>query len=166
MNNKSSLDKFIIILYVVMIGFLGFRLFRSMNEKKKLNGTINSFAKRISTIEYILFAMLIATGAFNLYSGFKDNIQYNKITGTVMVLMAVVFFIATNEKMYIAENGLMMTGKFFSYKEIRKFGFDPNRGDFVILAKTKGKENRHAAQVKKTDIETINTLMRKYKLGK
>lgn len=166
MNSNSKLDKFIIVLYVVMIGFLGYRLLKSRKEKKKLEGKITAFAKRISTMEYILFGMLIATGGFNLYNGLKENIQYNKITGSVMILMALVFFFVTNEKLYIAENGLLMTGSFFTYKEVRKFGFDPERGDFVILVKSMGQESRHAAQVKKEDIEQINTLMRKYKLGK
>ncbi|MDD7305833.1 MAG: DUF986 family protein [Peptoniphilaceae bacterium] len=166
MSKSSNLDKFIIILYVVMIGFLAYRIYKSTKEKKNLEGEITTFAKRVSTMEYILFAMLIATGGFNLYNGLKENIQYNQITGGVMIVMAIVFFFVTKEKLYIGENGLMMTGKFYSYKEIKKFGFDPDRGDFVILVKSKGQESRHAAQVNKNNIETINTLMRKYKLGK
>lgn len=166
MNKNMTLDKFIVILYIAMIGFLGYRLIKSLKERKKLEGKVTTFAKRISSIEYILFAMLIATGGFNLYNGLKENVQYNKVTGAVMVVMAIVFFIATNEKLYIAENGLMMTGNFFDYKAIKKFGFDPKRGDFVILSKDKGRETRHAAQVNKKDIDLINTLMRKYKLGK
>lgn len=164
--NNMNFDKFIIILYVVMIGFLAYRIIKSKKERKKLEGEITSFAKRNSTMEFVLFGMLIAVGGFNLYNGIKQDVQYNKITGFVMILMAVVFFFTTNEKLHIGENGLIIMGKFFSYKEVRKFGFDPDRGDFVILVKTKGQETRHAAQVRKTDIDTINTLMRKYKLGK
>lgn len=164
--NNLTLDKFIIILYVVMIGFLGYRLIKSTKEKKKLKGKITAFKKRITTIEYILFAMLIVTGVVNLYNGVKTDVTYNKITGGVMIVMALVFFFATNEKLYIAENGLLMAGKFYTYKEIRKFGFDPDRGDFVILVKSKGQENRSAIQVNKIDIDAINKLMRKYKLGK
>jgi len=161
-----TLDKFIIILYVVMIGFLGYRLIKSSREKKKLEGKITTFKKRISSMEYILFALLVVTGAVNLYNGVKTDVSYNKITGGVMILMALIFFFATNEKLYIAENGLLMTGNFYTYKEIKKFGFDSNRGDFVILVKSKGKENRSAFQSNKADIDVINKLMRKYKLGK
>lgn len=166
MNKNFTLDRFIIILYVVMIGFLGYRLYKSQKEKKKLEGTVTTFSKRVSTMEYILFGMLIATGGFNLYNGLTNDVDYNKITGAVMIVMGLVFFFVTNEKLYIGENGLVMTGNFYTYKEVRKFGFDPDRGDFVILAKSKGQEARHAAQVKKEDIDMINTLMRKYKLGK
>lgn len=161
-----SLDRFIVILYVVMIGFLVYRLIKSQKSRKKLEGKITAFAKRNSTMEYVLFAMLIVTGAINLYNGLKEDIQYNKITGSIMIIMAIVFFITTNEKLYIAENGLMISGNFFTYKEVRKFGFDPERGDFVILVRSQSQESRHAAQVNKNDIEEINTLMRKYKLGK
>lgn len=164
--SDNRLDRFIVILYVVMIGFLGYRLFKGKKEKKKLEGKVSVFAKRVSTMEIILFALLIATGGINLYNGFKENITYNQITGGVMVIMAIVFFFVTNEKLYIAENGLVMVGNFYTYKEIKKFGFDPDRGDFVILTKVQGQESRQAAQVNKTDIEEINTLMRKYKLGK
>lgn len=164
--NNLKLDTFILILYGAMIVFLGYRLYKSHKDKKNLQGEVEAFKKRITKMEYILFIMLLVTGAFNIINGFKESRDYDLMTGSVMVIMAIVFFFATNQKLYIAKNGLLMGGKFFTYKEIRKFGFDQERGDFVILTKVKGQENRQAAQVNQADINAINELMRKYKLGK
>lgn len=164
MNNQF--DKFIIIIYLGLIVWLIYKLYKSKKSKKELNGKINSFGKRSSTMEYILFGLLIFTGAFNLYTAFKTKSQTSLATATVMIVMGIVFFLNTKTKLYVAENGMLLNDSFYSYKELKKWGFDKERGDLVVLVKKNHQESREQAQVRREDIEEINTLIRKYKLGK
>lgn len=164
MNNQF--DKFIIIIYLGLIAWLIYKLYKSKKSKKELEGDVRGFGKRSSTMEYILFALLIFTGVFNLYTGFKTKNQTALITATVMIVMGIVFFLNTKSKLYVAKNGLLLNDSFYTYKELKKWGFDKEKGDLVIITKKDHQEGREQAQVKVEDIEEINTLIRKYKLGK
>lgn len=164
MNNQF--DKVIIIIYLGLIAYLIYKLYKSNKSKKELEGEVKSFSKRSSTMEYILFGLLIFTGAFNLYQGFKTDNKMALITASVMIVMGIVFFLNTKTKLYVAENGLLLNDSFYTYKELKKWGFDQERGDLVVLTKKDHQEGREQAQVKIEDIEEINRLIRKYKLGK
>ena len=164
MNNQF--DKVIIIIYLGLIAYLIYKLYKSNKSKKELEGEVKSFSKRSYTMEYILFGLLIFTGGFNLYQGFKTSNQMALITASVMIVMGIVFFLNTKTKLYIAENGLLLNDSFYTYKELKKWGFDQERGDLVVLTKKDHQEGREQAQVKIEDIEEINRLIRKYKLGK
>ena len=63
----KQFDKFIILIYVGLIAWLGFKLFKSKKSVKNLQGDVKSFGKRSSTMEYILFGLLIVTGAINYF---------------------------------------------------------------------------------------------------
>lgn len=164
MNNKF--DKFIILIYLGLIAWLGYRLFKSNKSKKNLEGQIKSFGKKTTTMEYILFGLLILTGAVNLYQGINTKNQTALITASVMIVMGFVFFLNTKTKIYIAENGILLNDSFFTYKQLKKWGFDKERGNLVILTKKDHQDSQESTQVKKEDINEINSLIRKYKLGK
>ena len=89
MNNKF--DKFIILIYLGLIAWLGYRLFKSNKSKKNLEGQIKSFGKKTTTMEYILFGLLILTGAVNLYQGINTKNKTALITDNVMIVMVFVF---------------------------------------------------------------------------
>ena len=117
-------------------------------------------------MEYILFGLLILTGAVNLYQGINTKNQTALITASVMIVMGFVFFLNTKTKIYIAENGILLNDSFFTYKQLKKWGFDKERGNLVILTKKDHQDSQESTQVKKEDINEINSLIRKYKLGK
>lgn len=162
----KQFDKFIILIYLGLIGWLGFKLFKSIKYKKNLEGQIKSFGKRSTNMEYILFALLIVTGVINLFQGISMKNQTALITASVMIIMGLVFFLNTRTKMYVAENGILLNDAFFTYKELKKWGFDKERGSLVVIVKKDHQESQESAQVKFEDIEEINRLIRKHKLGK
>ena len=164
MNNQF--DRFIILIYLGLIAWLGYKFFKSIKSKKNLEGQVSSFGKRSSTMEYILFGLLILTGAINLYQGIKANNKSALMTASVMIVMGLVFFLNTKTKIYIAENGILLNDSFFTYKQLKRWGFDKERGNLVILTKKDHQESQESTQVKKEDINEINNLIRKYKLGK
>lgn len=162
----KQFDKFIILIYVGLIAWLGFKLFKSKKSVKNLQGDVKSFGKRSSTMEYILFGLLIVTGAINLFQGIRMKNQTGLMTASVMIVMGLVFFLNTKTKIYIGENGILLNDSFYTYKELKKWGFDKERGNLVVITRKDHKDNKESVQVKFEDIEQINTLIRKYKLGK
>ena len=162
----KQFDKFIILIYLGLIGWLGFKLFKSKKSKKNLEGKIKSFGKRSTSMEYILFGLLIVTGSINLFQGIRTKNQTTLMTASVMIVMGFVFFLNTKTKIHIAENGILLNDSFFTYKELRRWGFDKERGSLVVIVKKDHQESQESVQVKFEDIEEINSLIRKYKLGK
>ena len=53
-----------------------------------------------------------------------------------------------------------------SFKKLKKWGFDTNRGELVMAIKKDKNTTRETVKVRKEDIAEINDLIRKYKLGK
>ena len=110
----KQFDKFIILIYVGLIGWLGFKLFKSKKSVKNLQGDVKSFGKRSSTMEYILFGLLIVTGAINLFQGIRMKNQTGLMTASVMIVMGLVFFLNTKTKIYIGENGILLNDSFYT----------------------------------------------------
>lgn len=162
----SSFDVIILVLYGALIIWLIYRLIKANKSKKNLTGEVSGFTRKISIMEYVLLVLLLSSGAINVYGYIHDKNQNALLTGGVMLIMALVFFANTRSKLYVAENGIVITDQFFTYKEIKKWGFDQKRGELVVLTKKDQQENRQSVQVKVEEIENINNLIRKYKLGK
>ena len=163
---NKGLDKFILILYVGLIGWLLYRLYKNKKAKKELEGEIFSFTKRTSRMEYILFSLVLATGIINLIAGVRNKDTNGLITASVMIITGLAFMANTRSKLYISESGLIINDGYFSFKELKRWGFDKEKGDLVILVKKNHQESRQACQVQIKDIEDINNIIRKYKLGK
>ena len=162
----QNFDSIIIILYGAIVVFFLYRLIKQKLEKKHLEGNIEAFPRPSSSFEIILFSILVVTGAVNLYYGYQQNNITNIITALVMIALGVVFFLSTRSKLYVAENGILTNASFSNFKQLRKWGFDKERGDFVMILKKDHAETKETTRVKKEDIEKINDLIRKYKLGK
>lgn len=162
----KSFDSMIIVLYGVIVVFFLYRIVKQLRDKKKLEGNVEAFKRPSSTFEVILFSVLVVTGIVNLYFGYQQSNKQNMLTALVMIALAVVFMISSKSKLYVAENGILSNASFATYKQIRKWGFDKENGDLVLLIKDQKGESREMTKVNKADIERINTLIRKYKLGK
>lgn len=162
----KSLDSIVVIMYGAIVVFFLYRIYKLIGYKKTLTGDIKSFEKPLSSFEIILFSVLIVTGAVNLYAGFQQGNNKNMLTSVIMILLAFVFMISTKAKLMIGENAIIANSNLRSYKEIRKWGFDTKNSELIILVKEKKGEIRETTKVKKEDIEEINSLIRKYKLGK
>lgn len=131
-----------------------------------LGANAKAFKRPITSMEVILFSILVVVGGVNIVNGYKVGDKYSIMTAAVMIILAIVFMVFSLSKLYIAQNGMLLNMGFVSFKELKKWGFDTNRGDLVMAVKKDGNTNRESIKVKKEDIEEINGLIRKYKLGK
>lgn len=162
----QGFDKIILILYGVITVFFIYRFFKQAKDKKLLGENALSFKKPISSMEMILFSILLVVGGVNFFNGYKLNDKNSMMTAVVMVVLAFVFMIFSLSKLYIAEEGMLLNSGFVSFKELKKWGFDTNRGELVMAIKKDKNTTRETVKVRKEDIEEINELIRKYKLGK
>ena len=162
----QGFDKIILILYGAITVFFIYRLFKQAKDKKLLGEKALSFKKPISSMEMILFSILLVVGGVNFFNGYKLNDKNSMMTAVVMVVLAFVFMIFSLSKLYIAEEGMLLNSGFVSFKELKKWGFDTNRGELVMAIKKDKNTTRETVKVRKEDIEEINELIRKYKLGK
>lgn len=161
-----SLDNFVLIMYVAIILFFAYRLIKSQKNKKLLEGEVKSFTRPSTTFEWVLLAFLLATGVINLIAGLKQDNKNSIMMSVVMVVLAFVFALSQQNKLYIAENGILINSNFYTYKELRKWGFDKEKYDFAIRVRKDHQNTSEATKVKISDIEEVNRLIRKYKLGK
>lgn len=162
----QGFDKVILILYGAITVFFIYKLFKQAKDRKVLSENAISFKKPISSMEMILFSILLVVGGVNFFNGYKLNDKNSMMTAVVMVVLAIVFLIFTLSKLYIAENGMLLNSGFVTFKELKKWGFDTNRGELVMAIKKDQNTTRETVKVRKEDIEEINELIRKYKLGK
>ncbi|WP_296115090.1 DUF5673 domain-containing protein [uncultured Anaerococcus sp.] len=162
----ENFDKIILILYGAITIFFMYRIFKKSKDKKMLGANAKAFKRPITSMEVILFSILVVVGGINIVNGYKVGDKYSIMTAAVMIILAIVFMVFSLSKLYIAENGMLLNMGFVSFKELKKWGFDTNRGDLVMAVKKDGNTNRESIKVKKEDIEEINGLIRKYKLGK
>lgn len=162
----QGFDRVILVLYGAITIFFIYRLFKQAKDRRLLGEIVQGFKKPISSMEMILFSILLIVGGVNLVNGYRIGDKYSMMTAIVMVILAIVFMIFSLGKFYVAENGMLVSSGFVSFKELKKWGFDTNRGELVMAIKKDGNTNRESVKVKKEDIEEINELIRKYKLGK
>lgn len=162
----QGFDRIILVLYGAITIFFIYRLFKQMKDKKMLGENTQEFKKPISSMEMILFSILVVVGGVNMVNGYRINDKYSMMTAAVMIVLAIVFMVFSMTKLYIAENGMLTNTGFVSFKELKKWGFDTNRGELVMAIKKDGNTTRESVKVKKEDIDEINELIRKYKLGK
>ncbi|WP_311482066.1 DUF986 family protein [uncultured Anaerococcus sp.] len=162
----KGFDKIILVLYGAITIFFIYRIIKQAMDRKTLGAEVKAFKRPISSMEVVLFSILVVVGGINLVNGYKLNDKYSMMTAIVMMVLAVVFIIFTLSKLYIAENGMLLNSGFVSFKDLKKWGFDTNRGELVMAVKKDRNNTRESVRVRKEDIEEINELIRKYKLGK
>lgn len=162
----KNLDTLMIGLYGLITIFFIYRIIKQKRQKIHLTGEIHGFKRPVSSIEWILFVILIATGIFNLYQGYKLGKTNSMITAAIMIILSVVFVIFTTGKFYMSDNGLIVNSAFTTYKELRKWAFDERAGELVMAIKKDKTTVRESIKIRKDDIDEINSLIRKYKLGK
>ena len=162
----NNMNSFILILYVAIIIFFIYRLYKSFSNKKKLAGEIAGFNKKSSPLEWLLMGILLATGIVNFVAGYKQHNQDSIIMAIIMVVLAIVFGFAQRSKLYIAENGILINSNFYNYKQLKKWGFDKEGNDLVLQVKKDRQSSNEMMKVKAEDTEEINTLIRRNKINK
>ena len=163
---NNNMDRFILILYVGIIVFFAFRIFKGQKNKSLLEGQVKGFGRKVSPLEIGLVVVLLVTGVMNLYQGYKLNNTTAMLTAGVMVVLAFIFGLYAKNKTYVGENGILANSSFYTYKELKKWGFDKEGSDLVMQVKKDNQASNEVVKVKKEDMVEINNLIRKYKLNK
>lgn len=163
---NNNLDAFVLVMYVALIVFFIYRVFKSNSNKKKLTGEVFAFDRASSTFETVLLSILLVTGIVNIVVGFREPNQRAIITGLVMIALAVVFYAYSKNKLYIGENGIIANSSFYDFKQLKKWGFDTEKADLILQVKTDKATSNEVIKVKKDEIEEINKVIRRFKLNK
>nr|WP_072537758.1 DUF5673 domain-containing protein [Anaerococcus mediterraneensis] len=162
----KNFDMIIIAMYALITAFFIYRVFKQQRAKAAMKDDVVTFKRPISSLEWILFGILLATGGVNLYQGIALKNKVTIITAAVMILLSVVFIIYTTTKLQISSEGMLVSSGFVAFKDLKKWGFDSNVGELVMAVKRDRETTRETVKVRKEDIDEINRLIRKYKLGK
>lgn len=157
-NNNSM--TFIYVLYGGMILYFIYRQIAGYRERQKIQGQVlSTFRKEISKVTYILAALIIGFGIFNIV-----NKQY--ISGALMIILVIVLLIDTRDSIIVTEAGIYAQGKFLLWSQIKKWAFDLDSSELVLTYKEDIQEKNQYVKVDKNKIEELNMIIRKLKLGK
>ncbi|MDO5026210.1 MAG: DUF5673 domain-containing protein [Tissierellia bacterium] len=160
--NQSGPDNMtlIYVLYGAMIIYFMYKQITGYREKKKLKGQVlSTFRKEVSKVTYILAALIVAFGIFNIV-----NKQY--ISGILMITLVVILIIDTRDSVIVTEMGIYAQGKFLLWTQIKKWAFDLDSSDLVLTYKDDMQEKNQYVKIDKNKIEELNMIIRKLKLGK
>ena len=150
----------IYIMYGGLIVYFLYKLFKNYKTKKKITGTQrHEFSKTISKFLYVLGAMIIVFGIFNIVGE-----QY--AAGLLMIGLIAVLYLDTLDKIVITEDGIYGQGNYVTWDSIKKWGFDADTNELVAQYKVGYEEKNFNLKVNKDDFVPINSLIRKYKLKK
>lgn len=160
-NQQNSMPMtFVYLMYGGLILFFLYKQYTGMQEKKKIQGqTIKTFKKEVSKLTYILGALIIAFGIFNIV-----NHQY--ISGVLMIALVLVLLLDTRDTTIATDMGLYGQGKYLPWNQIKKWAFDLNTSELVLTYKDEMQDKSHYVKVEKTKIEELNSIIRRFKLGK
>ncbi len=150
---------FIYILYGGLILMLLVKYIKSLSLKSKIKLDKKEYVKPRNKWTYYLSAIIIGFGFMNI-------LGKQTLVGILMVTLAVLFIITTNEKMFITEDGIFDQGTYIKWDELKKWGFDLKNSELVLKSKIGYEEKVNYVKVKEDDVDEINELIRKYKLNK
>ncbi|MDO4594157.1 MAG: DUF5673 domain-containing protein [Tissierellia bacterium] len=165
-TNGFNMNFMILIIYAVLAIMLLTRIVKGIKAKKELKGEVNEFQKKSSPFEFVLVIMLFVIGIFNFVQAPKTNMFYSIIIGVMMLVIAIFFLLNAKGKVRVAENAILADGQLVHYKQLKRWGFDKESGELVMLVKVDQREEQRVVRTKNEDINEINRLIRKYKLGK
>lgn len=150
----------IYVLYGGLILYFIYKQFAGIRERKKITGQVlSTFKKEVSKATYILAALIIGFGIFNIV-----NKQY--LSGALMIILVVVLLIDTKDSIIVADSGIYAQGKYIMWSKVKKWAFDLQSSELVLTYKDDLQEKNQYVKVDKNKIEELNMIIRKLKLGK
>lgn len=158
-NQSSNPNTLIYALYGGLTIYFIYKFLKGVQERKKLKGETFKFSKRISKIMFILGALIITFGGFNIYQG-------EVLAGILMIALVLALFLEYSSTNDFAENGFIAESKFVEWNNLRKWAFDAERGELVVKYKEGFEEKSSYLRVKPEDIAEIDKIIKRYKLKK
>ena len=119
--NQSQNSGFssVIALYLMYGGlslFFIWKIFKTYQAQKHLEGKIFKFKKNISKIMIGLGLLILIFSGLSIFQG-----PY--ITGILMALLIIVLIVEYTTPNYFAENGFLIDSKFIEWKQVKKWAF-------------------------------------------
>lgn len=149
------------LLYVGMLLFLLYQVFRGIKIEKKLQQPKYSYATRPKSINLVLMGIIILFGILTM------TWQGEYVRGLIMVLLGITFYFSSRNRVIVSPEGLFADNKYITWNEMRKWAWDTKTGNLVIITKERGKaETRQVLQIGRLNMTEINERIRVFKLGK
>ncbi|MFM1583599.1 DUF5673 domain-containing protein, partial [Helcococcus ovis] len=126
---------------------------------KSAKGQIFRFRKDVNKIMILLTFLITGFGIYNIITG-------QIISGVIMLILILILGVEYTYPNVFAENGFVIDGKFVEWHEVKKWGFDVERGELLVRFKKDFEEKQGLLRIAKKDIKEVENLFRKYKLKK
>ena len=149
------------LLYVGMLLFLLYQVFRGIKIEKKLQQPKYSYATRPKSINLVLMGIIILFGILTM------TWQGEYVRGLIMVLLGITFYFSSRNRVIVSPEGLFADNKYITWNEMRKWAWDTKTGNLVIITKERGKaETRQVLQIGRLHMTEINERIRVFTVGK
>lgn len=156
----QSQNSLIYIMYGGLILYFIYRQIKAWKVKKKITGeNRHEFKRSVTKLMIGLSALIVVFGIFQII-----NKEY--ISGILMIALVLILAIDMLDKVIITEDGIYGQGNYVTWDKVKKFGFDVNTSEFVAAYKDGMTDKNFFVKVEKSQIEEMNTLIRRYKLKK
>ncbi|MDD7593701.1 MAG: hypothetical protein PUJ57_05680 [Peptoniphilaceae bacterium] len=150
------------ILYLGLLIFFAYQTFKSYRMRKSMTDPKFVYSGQTGIMNLVLTIMIIGFGIMTL---FMDGGR--PVTGVLMILLGIVFYISTSGKIVVSQQGLFADNKFITWKELRKWAWDVKGKCLVVITKQPGKpQERLVMRVGNVNMGEINDKIRFFKLGK
>lgn len=151
------------ILYIVYIGlfmYIMYQFIKGKKAKKDLQGERAVFRRPMTKSNIVFILLIIIFGAVNIY-----GTQY--LIGAIMIILGTILALQTQDSIIVAENGIFGDGKFYPWDQVKRWGWNQDRGDLVLLLKEYGKKEENAViHVGRQLMTEVNLKIRAFKLHK
>lgn len=158
-TQKGGINSFIYILYGGLIMFFIYKFYKQHVAAKSAKGQIFRFRKDVNKIMILLTFLITGFGIYNIITG-------QIISGVIMLILILILGVEYTYPNVFAENGFVIDGKFVEWHEVKKWGFDVERGELLVRFKKDFEEKQGLLRIAKKDIKEVENLFRKYKLKK
>ena len=146
---------FIDLLYLGMLIFLLYQIFRANKMERKLKSPKYSFSTRPKSINMVLMSIIFLFGVMTIVS------QKEYARGLMMIFLGITFYFSSQNKVIVSQEGLFADNKYIPWSELRKWAWDTKTGNLVIITKEFGKnEMRQVLQVGRPHMAEINERIR------
>ena len=139
--------------------FFIWKIFKTYQAQKKLEGKIFRFKKNISKVMMGLGFLILVFSVLSIFQG-----QY--VTGLLMALLIIVLTVEYTTPNHFAENGFVIDSKFIEWNQVKKWAFQVEKGELVVDYKEGFQEKTSYMKLKPQDVSEVDGLFRTYKLKK
>lgn len=159
-DNPFAGNSFGLFLYGALFLFMLYNFIKGHRAKKHIKGERYEYDLQSRKSVLVLVVLVAVLGGVNIYTG-------NLLVGALMIGIAILFFLQTREKAVVSESGIYADGQYYSWDDVKRWGWDKQRGDLVVQTKEFGKQaENHYMRIGIDHMVDINNRIRQFKLGK